>query len=233
MKIIALEEHFVLPREEQSLPPGAHRGNDRERVLGFDVVAALLDLGDARIAATQPVAAVAQEAAAEAVALAESAVAGGVAQRRSGLLAGPIGDIATFAISGKGLAYSYPSPLDHTPRGGTGMKLPRRRRFLHLAAGAAALPGVSRIARAQTYPDRSVKIVVPVAPSGSYDIVGRPWRTSCRSGSARPSSWKIARRRNGRRDAGGHPITGGRLHAARRWLEQHRVQCRPLQQAAL
>ena len=28
----------------------------------------------------------------------------------------PIGDIATFAISGKGLAYSYPSPMDHTPR---------------------------------------------------------------------------------------------------------------------
>ena len=52
------------------------------------------------------------------------------------------------------------------------MKL-RRRQFLHLAAGAAALSAVSRIARAQTYPDRPVKIVVPVAPSGSYDIVGR------------------------------------------------------------
>ena len=51
MRIIALEEHFILPREEQSLPPGAHRGNDREKLLGFDVVAALLDLGEARIAA--------------------------------------------------------------------------------------------------------------------------------------------------------------------------------------
>jgi predicted TIM-barrel fold metal-dependent hydrolase len=51
MRIIALEEHFILPREEQNLPPGAHRGNDREKLLGFDVVAALLDLGDARIAA--------------------------------------------------------------------------------------------------------------------------------------------------------------------------------------
>src|SRR5215813_7272085 len=52
------------------------------------------------------------------------------------------------------------------------MKLPRRN-FLHLAAAAAALPAVSRIAWAQNYPTRPVKIVVPVGPSGSYDIVGR------------------------------------------------------------
>ena len=51
MRIIALEEHFIMPREEQNLPPGAHRGNDREKLLGFDVVAALLDLGDSRLAA--------------------------------------------------------------------------------------------------------------------------------------------------------------------------------------
>ena len=51
MKIIALEEHFILPREQQSLPPGAQRGNDREKLLGFDVVAGLLDLGERRIAA--------------------------------------------------------------------------------------------------------------------------------------------------------------------------------------
>ena len=37
MRIIALEEHFILPREEANLPPGAHRGNDREKLLGFDV----------------------------------------------------------------------------------------------------------------------------------------------------------------------------------------------------
>jgi tripartite-type tricarboxylate transporter receptor subunit TctC len=42
------------------------------------------------------------------------------------------------------------------------MKLPRRS-FLHLAAGAAALPAVSRIARAQAYPARPVRIVVPFA----------------------------------------------------------------------
>ena len=51
MRIIALEEHFILPREEQNLPPGAHRGNDREKLLGFDVIAELLDLGESRLAA--------------------------------------------------------------------------------------------------------------------------------------------------------------------------------------
>ena len=39
------------------------------------------------------------------------------------------------------------------------MKLPHRRRFLHLAASAAALPVVSRIARAQTYPTLPVRIL--------------------------------------------------------------------------
>ena len=45
------------------------------------------------------------------------------------------------------------------------MKLPRRQ-FLHLAAGAAALPAVSRMARAQTYPTRPVRWIVGFAPGG-------------------------------------------------------------------
>ena len=51
-------------------------------------------------------------------------------------------------------------------------KLPRRQ-FLHLAAGAAALPAVSRIARAQTYPSRSVRIVVGYPAGGVTDIFAR------------------------------------------------------------
>src|SRR5262249_21005200 len=53
------------------------------------------------------------------------------------------------------------------------MKLPHRRQVLHLAACAAALAAVSRIARAQTYPSRPVRVIVPVAAGGGSDITAR------------------------------------------------------------
>src|SRR5262245_56182176 len=52
------------------------------------------------------------------------------------------------------------------------MKLPRRN-FLQLGAGAAALPALSRIARAQAYPTRPVRVIVGITPGGAPDIVAR------------------------------------------------------------
>src|SRR5215470_16948881 len=52
------------------------------------------------------------------------------------------------------------------------MKLPRRK-LLHLAAGAAVLPGVSSVARAQAYPTRPVRLIVPAPAGGSFDITAR------------------------------------------------------------
>ncbi len=53
------------------------------------------------------------------------------------------------------------------------MKLPHRRQFLHLASGAVALPALSRIASAQTYPTRPVRLVVGFAAGQAIDILAR------------------------------------------------------------
>ena len=65
------------------------------------------------------------------------------------------------------------------------MKLPRRQ-FLHLAAGAAALPAVSRIAWAQAYPTRPVRMIVGFAAGGAAGHRRAPY-WSMVVGAARPA----------------------------------------------
>src|SRR5262249_38119065 len=63
-------------------------------------------------------------------------------------------------------------PLIAAIQGGRVMNIPRRQ-FFQLAAGAATLPAVARIAWAQAYPARPVRIIVPVAAGGQNDILAR------------------------------------------------------------
>ena len=66
------------------------------------------------------------------------------------------------------------------------MKLPHRRQFLYLAAGAAALPAASSIAGAQTYPSRPVTIVVGVAAGGATDVIARVMAERMKSALGQP-----------------------------------------------
>ena len=61
------------------------------------------------------------------------------------------------------------------------MKLPHRRQFLYLTSGAVALSAASCIARAQAYPARPIRLVIPFPPGGAYDAVGRPWADRVKS----------------------------------------------------
>ena len=52
------------------------------------------------------------------------------------------------------------------------MKFPRRQ-LLHLAAGAAALPAISRVGRAQTYPHKLIKLILPFLAGTPNDVIAR------------------------------------------------------------
>src|SRR5262245_60275469 len=75
-----------------------------------------------------------------------------------------------FSATGSDIFYTVHAHGGTTP--GANMKLPRRK-FLHLAAGAAALPAVSRVATAQGYPSRPVTVIVFVPAGGTPDIIAR------------------------------------------------------------
>ena len=94
------------------------------------------------------------------------------------------------------------------------MKLPRRR-FLHLAAGAAALPAVSRLAWAQAYPSRPVRSIVGF-PGGRQRRHRRAPDRAMAVGAARPAirHREPAGRRQQYRHRGGRAGAAGRLHAA-------------------
>ena len=92
------------------------------------------------------------------------------------------------------------------------MKLPHRRQFLHLAAGAAALPAVSRITWAQTYPTRPVRLIAGFPPGGVVDMYARLISQSL---SERLGQQFVVENRAG---AGGNLAVEATIKAAPRWL---------------
>jgi tripartite-type tricarboxylate transporter receptor subunit TctC len=76
------------------------------------------------------------------------------------------------------------------------MKFPRRQ-FLHLAAGAAALPAVPHVAMAQTYPSRPITLIVPFAAGGGSDAIGRVVTERMRASLGQPFVIEIVAGGNG------------------------------------
>ena len=70
------------------------------------------------------------------------------------------------------------------------MKLPDRRKFLHLAAGAAALPALSSVAQAQAWPNRPVRLVVGFPAGGGADAAARMRALEARAELATDPTWK-------------------------------------------
>ena len=93
-----------------------------------------------------------------------------------------------------------------------------RRKFLHLAAGAAAFPTVSRMARAQAYPTRPITMIVPYPPGGAADTIGRIVVERMRGPLGQPviienvggAEGSIGTGRAARARPDGHPIAGDR-----------------------
>jgi hypothetical protein len=101
------------------------------------------------------------------------------------------------------------------------MKLPRRR-FLHIAAGASAFAATSRIARAQTFPNRPVRIVSGFPPGGINDTYARligQWLTE-RLGQSFIRREPVRRRRQSRvgigRESGARRLHAAACHFGRR-----------------
>jgi tripartite-type tricarboxylate transporter receptor subunit TctC len=97
------------------------------------------------------------------------------------------------------------------------MKIPRRN-FLRFAAGAAALPALSRVATAQSYPSRPVTMIVPFPAGGAADVVGRIMAERMRGPLGQPSIIENIGGADGSIGVGRTARTAGRLYD----LSRHR-----------